>query len=168
MRYQSFSTLLVCALLFGCSSNTQVPLRMVAQTQHCPVKTSGLSVFRSNEQLEQAVQAGAGSLKQRLPSQESKNSPVLAEGTWLLVVHMGQKPSAGYSLSLASDTASVDKDTMTISLQYHQPPADSMQATVITSPCIMLSLNRDDLNPLHIDQVVAEAGDQRWEHKLTP
>lgn len=168
MHYTSFGPVLICALLFGCNSNSQVPLRTVAHSQHCPVETPGLSVFRSSEQLKQTIRTDANSPKQRLQSQELENFPTMAEQSWLLVVHMGQQPSAGYDLSLASDTAEVADGTLIMHLQYHRPAADSMRATVITTPCIMVSIKKDDLASLEVHKVVAQAGDQRWEHALTP
>lgn len=168
MRYKSCSTLLVYALMLACSSHTQVPVSTIAQSQHCPVKSPGLSVFRSNEELQKNLQTGAGPLKQRLHSQELENAPFVAEQSWLMVVHMGQQASAGYALSLAADNAEVADGTLTLSLQYHRPQADSMQAAVITTPCIMLSVKKEDVAALKVSKVVAKAGDQRWQHTLKP
>jgi len=58
----------------------------------------------------------------------------------VLLVHMGQKPTGGFSLEFIPGHAYVCGQTATVVLQWITPPADAMVAQMITNPCIWLKL----------------------------
>ena len=53
---------------------------------------------------------------------------------------MGIRPSAGYGLSLGSETLSVDGDTATVRIHVRRPSPGAVTAAVLTSPCLLVSL----------------------------
>nr|WP_255199530.1 protease complex subunit PrcB family protein [Marinobacter lutaoensis] len=61
---------------------------------------------------------------------------------------MGQKPTAGYSVRLAS--AALTGDTLDLSVAVRTPPADSVQAQVMTSPCAILALEPGKWNAIRL------------------
>jgi hypothetical protein len=60
----------------------------------------------------------------------------------LVLVAMGQRPSAGFSLGLAQESARVLDGALELRVDWLKPPAGTRQAQVITSPCLLLSVPR--------------------------
>lgn len=65
-----------------------------------------------------------------------------AKVNWLdenaLIVSLGQKPSAGYGVELSSWL--LEQDHWQVVRRTHQPAAGSMQAMMMTSPCVLVKL----------------------------
>lgn len=61
-----------------------------------------------------------------------------------LLIAMGPQPSTGYLLSFIpdQDNAWLAGDSLVISVDWTTPAADSIQAQVITNPCLLLQLDR--------------------------
>ncbi len=60
----------------------------------------------------------------------------------VMLLAMGQKPSAGYAIQFS--TADIEKDGETLKLNVKfSPPKGDIAATVITSPCIVFAVKRD-------------------------
>ena len=69
------------------------------------------------------------------------------------------RPTSGYAVSLGSNTAKVGKrGDLTLTVAWTEPSADSIQAQVITSPCLFVSVPKDDYPTI---RVVDEAGSVR-------
>lgn len=60
----------------------------------------------------------------------------------LLMVDMGHLPTSGYGIELADRTVQVAGGTADIRVVWVEPAPGSMQAQVISSPCIMIKLPR--------------------------
>ncbi len=71
---------------------------------------------------------------------EGANDSFDSDRYQLVLVSMGQKPSAGYSLALADNLAQVEAGVPSLRLEWHQPPPDVMTAQVVTQPCLLLGL----------------------------
>jgi len=63
---------------------------------------------------------------------------------YLLVVNMGQQSSGGYGLSLLKEQAEITGRHLLISVRWQTPKPGMMQAQVITSPCLLVSVPRQD------------------------
>lgn len=57
----------------------------------------------------------------------------------IIVVFMGEKPSAGFSLQLANAEARLVNKVLHVVVNSGVPKNDSMQAQLITSPCLVLA-----------------------------
>lgn len=66
----------------------------------------------------------------------------------LIVIRMGTKPTAGYALALAEKTASLNEGLLTVKLQWVEPQAGAFLAQVITSPCLILEVDKIPLTEL--------------------
>lgn len=60
----------------------------------------------------------------------------------VLVVYMGQRPTAGYRLRMHDSPLTVSDSVARLTLEWQAPPTGAVTAQVITSPCIALSLPR--------------------------
>lgn len=56
----------------------------------------------------------------------------------VLIVSLGQKPSAGYGVELSSWL--IEQDHWQVARITHTPPAGSMQAMMMTSPCLLVKI----------------------------
>ena len=58
----------------------------------------------------------------------------------LIVVALGEKPTAGFYLKIESNEARIRNNKLYLPLRIIQPDKDSIQAQVITSPCQIFSV----------------------------
>ncbi len=75
-----------------------------------------------------------------------------------LWIHMGQKPTGGYSLHLARPEAKIENGIAKITVQVRQPPPDAFVTQVITSPCLVLKIGK---GKFHTIQIQDQKGDIR-------
>ncbi len=61
----------------------------------------------------------------------------------ILLVEMGQRPTLGYWLELTgTDNLRISQDQAQLTLDWSHPPADALVAQTISSPCLLLKLER--------------------------
>ena len=102
----------------------------------------------SREELEQLL---ADQKTRQLPAQEQK--PALEVDFTLsriLLVRMGQKPTAGYSLKLNPESCSISGQTAFISLIWTEPDPGMVAAQVITNPYILLKISKGGYDAVKI------------------
>ena len=69
----------------------------------------------------------------------------------LILYAIGQKPTAGYSIELYRDEASIKEQTLYLPVRVKSPEAGSFQAQIITSPCQIYSLPHSDYAAIVIE-----------------
>jgi hypothetical protein len=69
----------------------------------------------------------------------------------VLVLEMGYRPTAGYSLSLNEAKIRVKNNEAFVIAQWDEPPEDSMQAQVIISPCVIFTLPKGNYSKVTVD-----------------
>jgi hypothetical protein len=76
----------------------------------------------------------------------------------LVAVSRGPQPTAGYSLAL--DSATLDHGTAVLTVRWETPAAGSMQAQVITHPCLVVAVPRAPVERVRVvDQSEAVIGE---------
>ena len=71
----------------------------------------------------------------------------------ILIVEMGQKPTAGYGLELNHMVAVVSDDMAVLRVSWVEPPKDAIVSQVITSPCLVIILPKGPYSQIRlIDQ----------------
>lgn len=68
----------------------------------------------------------------------------------ILLVHMGQKPTGGYSLEYIPGRTYISGQTATVVLKWVRPDADALVTQIITNPCIMLKMPKADFSRINI------------------
>lgn len=68
----------------------------------------------------------------------------------VLFVTMGQKPTAGYTISLADRVGTIADNIATIRLNWQEPEKDSVTAQVITSPCLFIKIKKGGFAKIRI------------------
>jgi len=68
----------------------------------------------------------------------------------ILLIEMGQKPTGGYSLEFVPEATFVADDIFHIGLQWTEPESESMVTQVLTSPTLLLTMEKGDYSSVEI------------------
>ncbi|MBK1673377.1 hypothetical protein CKO35_08655 [Ectothiorhodospira shaposhnikovii] len=68
-----------------------------------------------------------------------------------ILVHQGLQPTLGYHLELAGDHARLEGETMVIRVIRHEPPPDAITAQALSSPCLLLGMERTQDRPVRVE-----------------
>jgi hypothetical protein len=90
-----------------------------------------------------------------LSAQPTEPPAIDFEREGLLLVEMGRRPTAGYALGLADQHVTVEDGVATLRVEWREPPRGSIQAQVITAPCLLARLARRGIREV---RVVDESG----------
>jgi hypothetical protein len=63
------------------------------------------------------------------------------DGETILWVDLGERPTAGHSVGLRGDRATVSGDTLVLAVDYAQPAPDAIVAEVLTRPCLVVRVD---------------------------
>lgn len=133
-------------MLSACSSQmTATPeggplARQVTESDQCGIGAEGLTYIASRDELEQVYQ---------WPMQNLSMKPMKAldfDREHLLIVGLGQKPTGGFGLTLAS--SQIVDATLRLTVFLRRPPADAVVTQALTTPCAVLAIT-----PRHWDQI---------------
>ena len=58
----------------------------------------------------------------------------------LLLVEMGMRPTAGYSVTLEDDFLNIEGETATLGIRFREPGPGDITAQMITSPCALIRI----------------------------
>lgn len=126
-------SIVLASLLSACGSQ---PAQMVYQipksnaSQQCFITQSESYIWLEQEEQWNELPKAARQQFESAQIDFSKES--------ILIISAGQKTSAGYGLELTNWL--LEQDHWQVTRVAHQPPADSMQAQVITSPCVLVKI----------------------------
>ncbi|MGO1461398.1 MAG: protease complex subunit PrcB family protein [Marinobacter sp.] len=127
------------ALLIGCAAPDTAkepprePLvRQVIQSAHCGLTGPGLAYVQTPERLQKLLELPT----QNMAVQQLRQ--VNLEQEHLLFVTLGEKPTGGYSISLAS--AENLENTLHLSMTVRSPAPGTMVTQAITSPCAVVAV----------------------------
>ena len=142
MNKTLFAALLI---LGGCSisgaglEGEAAAARIVKSSLQCGSLPRQQSVtwIPGRQQLEQALILMQGAL---VPAQPPAVPDIDLQRWNLLLISAGQKPSAGYYLTLDQPAFSIGKTNARLNVVLNRPAPDSMVASVITHPCILVKI----------------------------
>lgn len=147
-------TLVGGAFLVGCASSGAVanesnaPLtRQVIQSAHCGLTGPGLAYVQSPEKLQKLLELPA----QNMAVQQLRQ--VDLEQEHLLFVTLGEKPTGGYSVSLASASLENTKNTLRLSMAVRSPAPGTMVTQAITSPCVVVAVPAANWSEIRVSGV---------------
>ena len=93
-----------------------------------------------------------------------KTADVDFETLRIVMISMGQKPTAGYSLKLDPDSCHISRNTAIISLIWSEPDPGMMAAQVITNPYILLEISKGGYEGI---KIVDQHGQTRFDLSVT-
>ena len=83
-----------------------------------------------------------------LPAAPSYTWDPAVEGA--LLIHMGTRPTGGYSIELAAPTAKVNKGIATIHINWIEPEPGSFVTQALTAPCLLLKIPKQGIEKIVI------------------
>lgn len=100
--------------------------------------------------------------KRMLSHRIGEGKPPTPQVEWdthgILLVHMGQKTTGGYRLELAHPHGRLQAGSALVTINWIEPPAGAIAAQMITSPCLMLKIQRGEYRSV---EIVDQSGRQR-------
>lgn len=133
----------------GADGGEQSPpsVERIWQSGQCAQRTAGSRWIEDRGALERVVRAAGP----RSPDADEASIPEVAFNWYRVVlIALGERPSAGYGLALPRDTLDVQGDTAELRIAVTRPAADSMQAQVVTAPCMLVAVERNGYATLEI------------------
>lgn len=132
----------------ACSSNgsreaaVAPQVRQVTQSAHCGLTGPGVVHVSSPEALEQVLGVSGQNIATGVIRQ------VDLDNEQLIIVTLGQKPTAGYSVGL--ENVAWDNPVLRLTMRVSEPAPGMMVAQVITSPCVVLAVNGDNWQKVEV------------------
>lgn len=136
-------------LLVGCAASDIVEnepvepsARQIIQSGHCGLTGPGLAYAKNHDQLQKLLELPT----QNLAVQQLRQ--VNLEHEHLLFVTLGEKPTGGYSVSLASVQG--EEATLRLAVKVREPAPGAMVTQAITSPCVVVAIPAADWSEIRV------------------
>jgi len=142
----------------GCAANTdpavnsavdpaQVVVESLYSSRQCGAAdaTSRATWVSSSAQLQQIMK---GVKRRPFGSEPEVSLNVDFDRHIAVFIEMGQRPTLGYGLVLRDTTATVVQESAEITLEWMTPARGSMVGQMITSPCLLLKVERGNYRAL--------------------
>lgn len=133
----------------GNTGQTDLLVHAIYADTHCDTQESDLAVRWVDDPstLRQVLAPGQrhvlGAGKPALPEVDFQRNMVL-------LVSMGQQPSAGYGFDVSRLSATVENHTAVVRLTPVAPPPGALTAQVMTHPCILIRVPRGDYSRIRV------------------
>ena len=150
----TFKCLLLCVLLYissACShhqvSTDSLAIQAIYGSNNCMITELRTQVITSQAELNQRLH----SMQHKFALTEMFEPEIDYDNQLLILYALGQKPSSGYSIELYKSDASLIDQKLHLPVHVQSPASDSMQAQMITSPCVIFLLPRVKYSEIIID-----------------
>ncbi|GAB5477469.1 MAG: hypothetical protein Marn2KO_09360 [Marinobacter nauticus] len=124
--------LAACSATGGPGEGEGVMVRQITQSAYCGLTGPGVAFVRSEADREALLDVSG----QNMATDVVRKVDLSREA--LVMVTLGQKPTAGYSVGLQSALA--QGESLVLDMRVNEPAPDMMVAQVITSPCAVLAV----------------------------
>ncbi|MFC1524057.1 protease complex subunit PrcB family protein [Thermodesulfobacteriota bacterium] len=124
-----------CALGAAGEAGITLDVGLLASPQHCDRPEGAYWIGETNQ-----LHAFFQTINNRVIGGSPLQTDIDFARDGVLLIAMGQQSTAGYSLVLADDQASVDNHTATVNIVWNKPPENQITAQIITSPCLLIKI----------------------------
>jgi hypothetical protein len=147
--YFSIFSIAACDTSLPTSETAPIYADVIFQSIQCRAETPkpSFEVVRNQQQLDFLLHEFSRHILGKKPGA----SLVDFQSTNVLVLEMGYRPTAGYSLSIDEAKIRVKNNEAFVIAQWDEPPEDSMQAQVIISPCAIFTLPKGNYSKVTVD-----------------
>jgi hypothetical protein len=162
-------TLSLCLLLImtACvgagnnSMNKRLSARVLLSSSSCGVMEEGasLSIISSEEELAKGSPRLASLARKAL----GENFNTVFDREQVIQINMGLKRTGGYSLALTEDGTILEDNWANIGLRWNIPPKGAMLTQVLTSPCLLVAIPKQEYAGI---RVVDQTGKIRLQMSL--
>jgi hypothetical protein len=144
-----YNFLILTLLLSGCVGQ-RLPLTTLYESLQCGVKEVGVSILHEQRELDNIFNYSGVIISDA----KQNNAPRLKESENVVVVSMGEKPSAGYSLYLKENMAEVKNNILNIEIIFQDLAENDMAASIVTTPCIIVSVEKAKYDAINVGDYV--------------
>ncbi len=120
----------------------------ISNSNQCRLEVNPSAHWLDNFEAANAMMAKV--MPQQLDSVSEPLNPQDFVDRTLLIVNMGSQPTAGYSLSLLETSLQVDGDLATVTVSWEVPDDSSIQAQLLTQPCLALAVQQGDYSNIEL------------------
>ncbi len=145
--------LLAALLMGGCaqtSSSAAGDSRLPAQTLYASPQCGSLEqpalLWIASDEDWRFHYGQVMSLRMNPPAPPAVDFP----GEGVLLIAMGQQPSAGYGLNLIGQSAAVQDGVLTVRVEWREPQPGYRQAQMISNPCLLLKLPKANFSRFQV------------------
>lgn len=131
------ATILAALISAGCSGARPVQTQVMLNHQNCQTLEAGITEV-GLERIAQIRGSRLLSLNAEIAAPPGADSQAPAKGYGLFAISKGPAPTPGYSMELLG--ADLSAQLLRVYVQWNEPPADAMLATVVTHPCLVVAL----------------------------
>ena len=153
--------LATATLLASCAAATNLPINIKQQhigSQCGSHKQATISIIDSQDRLRELYRG----LPRRTIGQSTTPPNVDFEESMVLQIGMGQKPTAGYSISLGQENSRLIDGKLLIHTHWQEPIRGRMLAQIITNPCLIIFVPKIEFDTI---QVLDQAGNERINYR---
>lgn len=137
-----FLLITACSVNGGSSADKTVKVRQITQSAYCGLTGPGVAFVRSDAEREALLDVSGQNMTTDVVRK------VALDRESLVIVTLGQKPTAGYSVGLQSALA--QGKVLVLDMQVGEPMPDMMVAQVVTSPCVVLAVEAGDWQQVRV------------------
>jgi hypothetical protein len=142
-KHAAFNTALGALLILTACSSQPLTLDPVYQSGQCGVQSKALRLLEDPSALERLAQQ---------PFNGATAVPEVDFDThWVVLAAWGQKSTAGYSVTLEDDNAEIRDGALQLPIVFEAPQPDTMQAQVMTAPCLVVAVPKGNYSRLVAD-----------------
>ena len=147
MTAKPIGTLAIILLLVACGSGLNQPpasqvseaMRVLYRGIQCPATQAGIQIIRDADAWSEWQ-----SQRQKMSFSAEKDTanaaPDLNFGQIsVIVISMGQRTTAGYSVDVADGSVTLNGTTLTVNTVWQEPLAGAILPQVVTSPCVAIT-----------------------------
>lgn len=128
-------------------SGTLLPVRTIYNSTQCATTKPGMSALSTQQELDEAInthQPVFSEKQAQAPRPDFDNESVV-------LLALGQQNTAGHNIVLSGKQAQIKNNQLVLPVTISSPEPGSMQAQVITSPCLILVLPKSDFSEIVLE-----------------
>lgn len=143
--------LMACNSASQADPNSSVPtpsqaISTILANQYCGKNEKQIILINNSRQLQQALGTSP-----TLTPDKTNDLKIDFEKFLLLYAALGKKPSAGYTLSSDPASYTFKSNIMRLTISSTSPRPDQTTAQVMTSPCLLLKIERKSVKSIEVD-----------------
>jgi hypothetical protein len=127
-----------------------LPVDVVHRGSRCPASRAQVDVIGDAEAWADWQRRSRESF---LPAGDAQapDAPVDFAESLVVVVSMGERPTAGYAVDVSGDAVRLrGGGVLEIDADWREPPEDAVVAQVLTSPCVAIAVSRVEFERVRI------------------
>ena len=125
-------------LTLSACAHQSIPIDLLYQSGYCATRQAGLYWVENQGDYQHITDS---TLKLSLSNNVEPKPSLNFKKDNIILVSMGQKPTAGYDISLKARKAPLQENSIVLPVEFITPGSDIV-AQVVTSPCLILAVEK--------------------------